>query len=418
MAKIISIKGRQVFDSRGNPTVEAEVFLENNISATAISPSGASTGAFEAHELRDQDKNSFLGKSVNKAIENINNRISKKLKGLESSDQKTIDKALLDLDGTENKKNLGANATLAVSLANSKCSALSNKKSLFKNLGNSFSLPIPLMNIINGGAHADNDLNIQEFMIRPDSAKNFMDAIEKCYVVIQNLKKLLKSKNMLTNVGDEGGFAPSINTNEQALELIVSSIEKSNLKPGEDIVICLDVAANELINKKGEYSIQSKNYTSVEDNISYYKKLTSNYPIKSIEDPFAEEDWNSWKKVTNEIGSNVQIVGDDLFVTNSKRLSKGIKEKSANSILVKPNQIGTLTETLDVISMAKAANFKTIISHRSGDTEDTFIADLASATMSSQIKTGSLARSERVAKYNRLLRIEEELGKQAKMAKI
>ena len=418
MAKIISIKGRQVFDSRGNPTVEAEVFLENNISATAISPSGASTGAFEAHELRDQDKNSFLGKSVNKAIENINNRISKKLKGLESSDQKTIDKALLDLDGSENKKNLGANATLAVSLANSKCSALSNKKSLFKNLGNSFSLPIPLMNIINGGAHADNDLNIQEFMIRPDSAKNFMDAIEKCYVVIQNLKKLLKSKNMLTNVGDEGGFAPSINTNEQALELIVSSIEKSNLKPGEDIVICLDVAANELINKKGEYSIQSKNYTSVEDNISYYKKLTSNYPIKSIEDPFAEEDWDSWKKITNEIGSNVQIVGDDLFVTNSRRLSKGIKEKSANSILVKPNQIGTLTETLDVISMAKTANFKTIISHRSGDTEDTFIADLASATMSSQIKTGSLARSERVAKYNRLLRIEEELGKQAKMAKI
>ena len=418
MAKIISIKGRQVFDSRGNPTVEAEVFLENNISATAISPSGASTGAFEAHELRDQDKNSFLGKSVNKAIENINNRISKKLKGFESSDQKTIDKALLDLDGSENKKNLGANATLAVSLANSKCSALSNKKSLFKNLGNSFSLPIPLMNIINGGAHADNDLNIQEFMIRPDSAKNFMDAIEKCYVVIQNLKKLLKSKNMLTNVGDEGGFAPSINTNEQALELIVSSIEKSNLKPGEDIVICLDVAANELINKKGEYSIQSKNFTSVEDNISYYKKLTSNYPIKSIEDPFAEEDWDSWKKITNEIGSNVQIVGDDLFVTNSKRLSKGIKEKSANSILVKPNQIGTLTETLDVISMAKTANFKTIISHRSGDTEDTFIADLASATMSSQIKTGSLARSERVAKYNRLLRIEEELGKQAKMAKI
>ena len=418
MAKIISIKGRQVFDSRGNPTVEAEVFLENNISATAISPSGASTGAFEAHELRDQDKNSFLGKSVNKAIENINNRISKKLKGLESSDQKTIDKALLDLDGSENKKNLGANATLAVSLANSKCSALSNKKSLFKNLGNSFSLPIPLMNIINGGAHADNDLNIQEFMIRPDSAKNFMDAIEKCYVVIQNLKKLLKSKNMLTNVGDEGGFAPSINTNEQALELIVSSIEKSNLKPGEDIVICLDVAANELINKKGEYSIQSKNFTSVEDNISYYKKLTSNYPIKSIEDPFAEEDWDSWKKITNEIGSNVQIVGDDLFVTNSRRLSKGIKEKSANSILVKPNQIGTLTETLDVISMAKTANFKTIISHRSGDTEDTFIADLASATMSSQIKTGSLARSERVAKYNRLLRIEEELGNQAKMARI
>ena len=418
MVKIKSIKGRQVFDSRGNPTVEAEVFLENNISATAISPSGASTGAFEAHELRDKDKNKFLGKSVNIAVANINNKISDKLKGFNSDDQKNIDQALRDLDGSENKKNLGANATLAVSLANFKCSALSNKKSLFRHLGNNFSLPIPLMNIINGGAHADNDLNVQEFMVRPDSAKNFMDAIEKCYLVIQNLKKLLKSNKMLTNVGDEGGFAPSINTNEQALDLIVDAIEKSNLKPGKDIVICLDVAANELINEKGEYSIQSKNYTSVDQNISYYKKLTSSYPIKSIEDPFAEEDWESWKKITNEIGKNVQIVGDDLFVTNEKRLSKGIKEKSANSILVKPNQIGTLTETLDVISMAKKANFNTIISHRSGDTEDTFIADLASATMSSQIKTGSLARSERVAKYNRLLRIEEELGNHAKMAKI
>ena len=418
MAKIKSIKGRQVFDSRGNPTVEAEVFLENNISAIAISPSGASTGAFEAHELRDQDKNKFLGKSVNIAVKNINNKISNKLKGLESDDQKNIDNVLLDLDGSENKSNLGANATLAVSLANSKCSSLSNKKSLFKNLGNSFSLPIPLMNIINGGAHADNDLNIQEFMIRPDSAKNFMDAIQKCYIVIQNLKKLLKSKKMLTNVGDEGGFAPSINTNEQALELIVAAIEKSNLKPGKDIAICLDVAANELINNKGEYSIQSNNYTPVEDNINYYKKLISIYPIKSIEDPFAEDDWESWKKITKEIGKSVQIVGDDLFVTNTKRLNKGIENKVANCILVKPNQIGTLTETLDVISMAKAADFKTIISHRSGDTEDTFIADLAVATMSSQIKTGSLARSERVAKYNRLLRIEEELGNLAKMARI
>ena len=418
MAKIKNIKGRQVFDSRGNPTVEAEVFLENNISATAISPSGASTGAFEAHELRDNDKNKFLGKSVNIAVENINGKISKKLKDLDSNDQKNIDKVLLDLDGSENKTNLGANATLAVSLANSKCSALSQKKSLYKYLGNNFSLPIPLMNIINGGAHADNDLNIQEFMIRPDSARNFMDAIEKCYIVIQNLKKILKSKKMLTNVGDEGGFAPSINTNEQALELITNSIEKSNLKPGKDMVICLDVAANELINQKGEYAIQSKNFTSIDDNINYYKKLTSNYPIKSIEDPFAEEDWNSWNKITKEIGKNVQIVGDDLFVTNSERLNKGIKEKSANCILVKPNQIGTLTETLEVISIAKAANFNTIISHRSGDTEDTFIADLATATMASQIKTGSLARSERVAKYNRLLRIEEELGKQAKMARI
>jgi enolase len=418
MVKIKSIKGRQVFDSRGNPTIEAEVSLDNGISATAISPSGASTGTFEAHELRDQDKTRFLGKSVNIAVENINNKISPKLKNLDTDDQSNLDKVLLELDGTENKTNLGANATLAVSLANAKCSALSNNQSLFKNLGKSYSLPVPLMNIINGGAHADNDLNIQEFMIRPDSAKNFMDAIEKCFLVIQNLKKILQSKKMLTNVGDEGGFAPSINTNEEALELIIQAIEKSNLKPGIDIVICLDVAANELFNKKGEYSIQSKSFESVDNIIDYYKKITSNYPIKSIEDPFAEEDWSAWKKVTNSIGNSVQIVGDDLFVTNTKRLKKGIQEKSANSILVKPNQIGTLTETLEVISMAKKANFNTIISHRSGDTEDTFIADLAVATMSSQIKTGSLARSERVAKYNRLLRIEEELGNSAKMAKI
>ena len=418
MAKITNVKGRQIFDSRGNPTVEAEVFLENGISASSISPSGASTGAFEAHELRDKDLKKFLGKSVNKAVENINKKICTQLKNLSANNQEQIDKVLLELDGSENKTNLGANATLAVSLAYAKCSAIENQISLFKNLGKSYSLPIPLMNIINGGAHADNDLNIQEFMIRPDSAKNFMDAIEKCFLVIQNLKKLLKSKKMLTNVGDEGGFAPSINTNEEALELIVQAIEKSDLKPGNDIVICLDVAANELINDKGEYSIQSKTFTSVVDVLNYYQKLTSKYPIKSIEDPFAEDDWESWKKMTNILGKKIQIVGDDLFVTNTKRLKKGILEKSANSILVKPNQIGTLTETLEVIEMAKKANFNTIISHRSGDTEDTFIADLAVATMSSQIKTGSLARSERVAKYNRLLRVEEELGNKAKMARI
>ena len=418
MPKITNVKGRQIFDSRGHPTVEAEVFLDNNISATAIAPSGASTGAYEAHELRDQNKNKFLGKSVYKAVENINSKIDRKLKGMDPNDQSEIDKVLLELDGSENKKNLGANATLAVSLANSKSSALSVKSPLYKNLGKSFSLPNPLMNIINGGAHADNDLKIQEFMIRPDSAKNFIDAIEKCYFVIQNLKSLLKSKKMLTNVGDEGGFAPSINTNEEALELIVKAIEKSKLIPGKDIVICLDVAANELINKEGEYSIQSNSFVTVDKVIDYYKKLISNYPIKSIEDPFAEDDWNSWGKITEEIGKNIQIVGDDLFVTNSRRLKKGIANKSANSILVKPNQIGTLSETLEVITMAKSANFNTIISHRSGDTEDTFIADLAVSTQSSQIKTGSLARSERVAKYNRLLRIEEELGNQAKMAKI
>ena len=418
MAKIINVKGRQVFDSRGNPTVEAEVFLDNNISATAISPSGASTGAFEAHELRDQDKDNFLGKSVKKAVENINKKIGSSLKGLDPTDQLKIDEILLDLDGSENKKNLGANATLAVSLANSKSAAKSVNKPLYKNLGKSFSLPYPLMNIINGGAHADNDLNIQEFMIRPDSAKNFMDAVEKCFLVIKNLKDLLRSNKMLTNVGDEGGFAPSINTNEEALEFIVKAIEKSKLMPGKDIVICLDVAANELMNKEGQYSIESNNFTTVENVVNYYKKLVSKYPIKSIEDPFSEEDWMSWKKITAEIGQNVQIVGDDLFVTNSKRLNKGIDNKSANCILVKPNQIGTLSETLEVVTMAKKANFNTIISHRSGDTEDTFIADLAVATESSQIKTGSLARSERVAKYNRLLRIEEEPGNQVKMAKI
>ena len=418
MVKISNVKGRQVFDSRGNPTVEAEVHLDNGIVASAISPSGASTGAFEAHELRDHDKKKFLGKSVNVAVDNINKKISLNLKGLDPTDQFKIDKVLLDLDGTENKTNLGANATLAVSLASSKSASLLQKNSLYKNLGKTFSLPNPLMNIINGGAHADNDLKIQEFMIRPDSARNFMDAIEKCFLVIQNLKILLKSKKMLTNVGDEGGFAPSINTNEEALELIVNAIEKSNLTPGKDIVICLDVAANELINKEGKYSIQSSNFNSVDEVVNYYKKIITLYPIKSIEDPFAEEDWNAWKKITSAIEKNTQIVGDDLFVTNSKRLKRGIDEKSANSILVKPNQIGTLSETLDVISIAKKANFNTIISHRSGDTEDTFIADLAVATESSQIKTGSLARSERVAKYNRLLRIEEELGNHSKMAKI
>ena len=297
MVKITKVQGRQVFDSRGNPTVEAEVYLENGISATAISPSGASTGAFEAHELRDKDIYNFLGKSVNIAVANINKKISPSLIGLDPSDQSKIDKVLLDLDGSENKTNLGANATLAVSLANSKLAALINKKSLFKNLGKSFSLPNPLMNIINGGAHADNDLKIQEFMIRPDSAKNFMDAVHKCFLVIQNLKILLKSKKMHTNVGDEGGFAPSINTNEEALELIVNAIEKSKLIPGKDIAICLDVAANELINKDGYYSIQSNNFESVDDIINYYKKLTSDYPIKSIEDPFAEEDWPAWKKL-------------------------------------------------------------------------------------------------------------------------
>ena len=418
MAKIISVKGRQVFDSRGNPTVEAEVFLSNNIKASAIVPSGASTGAHEAYELRDKNKNYFLGKSVLNAVENINSKINKKLKNIKIDQQKKIDTTLIELDGTENKKKLGANSLLAVSLAASKAAAINNKKELYKNLGKNYCLPRPLMNIINGGAHADNNLKIQEFMIRPDSAKNFMDAIEKCFLVIQSLKKILKSKKLLTNVGDEGGFAPSIESNEDALNLIVDAIDKSKLKSGKDINICLDVAGNELIDNNGNYSLNSSQFINVDDSINYYKKLVNKYPIKSIEDPFAENDWNAWTKLTSEIGKNVQIVGDDLFVTNSDRLKKGIKNKSANSILIKVNQIGTLTETLDVINLAKKYNFNTIISHRSGDTEDTFIADLAVATQSSQIKTGSLARSERVAKYNRLLRIEEQLGKSAKMASI
>jgi len=418
MTKIIKVVGRQVFDSRGNPTVEAEVFLNDNSKASAIVPSGASTGAFEAYELRDGNKDYFLGKSVLKAVKNINTIINKSLKNINVGDQKKIDQILLDLDGTDNKKKLGANSLLAVSLAVSKVAANSKKKELYQHLGKKFLLPKPLMNIINGGAHADNNLRIQEFMIRPDSAKNFMDAIEKCFLVIQSLKKILQSKKLLTNVGDEGGFAPSVNSNEEALEMIVDAIEKSKLKPGKDINICLDVAANELMNDVGQYSLNSSQFISVDESINYYKKIVSKYPIKSIEDPFAENDWKAWSKLTKEIGKNVQIVGDDLFVTNVTRLKRGIKEKSANSILIKVNQIGTLTETLNVIELAKKNNFSTIISHRSGDTEDTFIADLAVATQSNQIKTGSLARSERVAKYNRLLRIEEQLGKATKIARI
>jgi len=414
VSKIIKVHARQVFDSRGNPTIEAEVVLDNKIKTSAIVPSGASTGAFEAHELRDNDKNYFLGKSVLKAVENVNSIISKNIINLDPNDQKKIDDILLTLDGSENKKNLGANSLLAVSLAVRKAATILNNEN-YSNSKKNVCLPYPLMNIINGGAHADNDLNIQEFMIRPDSAKNFMDAIEKCFLVIQNLKKILKSKNLLVNVGDEGGFAPSINSNEEALSLIVDAIESAKLKPGKDLSICLDVAANELMDKNGNYSIQSGSFDNVDNVIKYYKSIVSQYPIKSIEDPFGEEDWNAWTKLTSELGKNVQIVGDDLFVTNEKRLKKGIDEKSANSILIKVNQIGTLTETLNVIDLAQKNNFTTVISHRSGDSEDTFIADLAVSTNSSQIKTGSLARSERVAKYNRLLRIEEELGNKAKM---
>ena len=398
MAKIKKVKGRQVFDSRGNPTVEAEVFSEN-LSALAIVPSGASTGTHEAYELRDKDNIDYLGKSVLKAVENINGPISKALKNIEVNEQSKIDQILIDLDGTEQKKKLGANAILAVSIASCKLAAKEKKLSLFKHLSKSqkYQLPIPLLNIINGGVHAKNNLDIQEFMIRPENSNSFSEAIRKSFLVIQNLKTFIDN----TNVGDEGGFAPNLKNTEDAIKLITNSIEKSGFKPGEDFSICLDVAANEL---KQPMSIDN------------YLELIKKYSIKSIEDPFKEDDWSSWKKLTNS--SNIQIVGDDLFATNLMRLKKGIEQKSANAVLVKLNQIGTLTETLDVIDLAHKSGFKTIISHRSGDSEDTFIADLAVATNSSQIKTGSLARSERVAKYNRLLKIEEELGKRSKMNKI
>ena len=404
MSKIKYVKGRQVFDSRGNPTVEAEIILENGLIGRSIVPSGASTGRYEAHELRDKNKE-YLNKSVFDAVNNINNKISKSLINKNSTDQRAIDEILINLDGTGNKSNLGANAILAVSIANLKVSAKLENKEIYKYLKNKtdpiFSMPFPLMNIINGGAHANNSLEIQEFMIRPDGANSFKECMRMCFLVIQDLKKNLEDKNISTSVGDEGGFAPSLGSDEEAIELIMKSISSSGFKPGKDISICLDVAANELKKPK---------------NVEYFLNITKKYPIKSVEDPFSEDDWENWKQLTQK--TNTQIVGDDLFVTNKNRLEKGIKEKSANSILIKPNQIGTISETLETIKLAQDNDFATIISHRSGDSEDTFIADLAVATNSSQIKTGSLARSERVAKYNRLLRIEEKLGKLSKMTKI
>jgi len=417
VSKIIKVKARQVFDSRGNPTIEAEVFTKNN-SALAICPSGASTGTYEAFEKRDKNNKRYLGKSVLNAINLINTKISKKLKGQNVHDQERIDTLLINLDGTRQKTRLGANSILAVSMAVKKLSATVKKLPLFKTflVKNNFKLPYPLMNIINGGAHANNGLRIQEFMIRPDRAKNFSDAMRICYVVIKNLSKIIKNRGLSTSVGDEGGFAPMISSNNQALDLIVSAIKKSGFVNGRDVSICLDVAANELY-KKGKYSIHSKSFVSVEKSIKEFKKIIAKYKIKSIEDPFAENDWISWNKLMKNI-SKVQVVGDDLYVTNLERLKKGFLNISSNAILIKLNQIGTVSETIEVIKFAQIIGFKTIISHRSGDSEDTFIADLAVGTNSDQIKTGSLARSERVAKYNQLLRIEERLGKKARMNKI
>jgi len=417
MPKISKIKARQVFDSRGIPTIESEIHLDDGNKASAIVPSGASTGTHEAFELRDVENKNYLGKSVLKAIEKVNGEISKALIGFVVDDQKKIDKTLIELDGTKQKKRLGANAILSVSLASNKVAAVSKNIPLYQNIGNYKTLPLPLMNIINGGSHANNSLRIQEFMIRPNKAKNFKEAINICFLVIQKLKSIMSNKNHPTTLGDEGGFAPNLSNNEEAIELILKAIEDSGFKAGTDISICLDVAANELFKEK-KYSVNSSKFISSDKTIEYYLDLIKKYPIKSIEDPFAEDDWDSWVNLTKLLTKDIQLVGDDLFVTNRERLLKGINSKAANAILIKPNQIGTLTETIEVIDLAQKNNYKTIISHRSGDSEDTFIADLAVATNSSQIKTGSLARSERVAKYNRLLKIEDELGNSAKIAKV
>jgi len=417
MSKILKVRARQVFDSRGNPTIEAEIYTKH-LSASAICPSGASTGSYEAFEKRDINNKKYLGKSVLIAVDKVNTKISKKLRGTNIHDQTRLDTTLINLDGTRQKINLGANAILAVSMAAKKLSAKIKNIPLYKTflVKNNFKLPYPLMNIINGGAHANNGLRIQEFMIRPDKAKSFSEAMRICYIVISNLRDLIIKKGLSTSVGDEGGFAPMINSNEKALDLIVTAIHKSGFTNGKDVSICLDVAANEL-SKNNMYSIHSKKYISVDRSIKKYQKIIDKYKIKSIEDPFGENDWVSWNKMMKTI-KNVQIVGDDLYVTNLERLKKGFLNNSSNSILIKLNQIGTVSETLEVIKFAQIIGYKTIISHRSGDSEDTFIADLAVGTNSNQIKTGSLARSERVAKYNQLLRIEEELGNKSTMNKI
>tara|TARA_B100000700_G_scaffold37608_1_gene37237 strand:+ start:6328 stop:7584 length:1257 start_codon:yes stop_codon:yes gene_type:complete len=417
MTKITKVIARQVFDSRGNPTIEAEVFCKN-LSSSAICPSGASTGTFEAYEKRDKNNKKYLGKSVLKSVGLVNTVISKNLKNKNVHNQEKIDSLLINLDGTKQKIKFGANAILSVSMAVKKLSAKLKKIPLYKAflLKKDFKLPYPLMNIINGGAHADNGLRIQEFMIRPDKAKSFSEAVRISFLVIQHLKGLIKNKGLSTSVGDEGGFAPMISKNEEALDLIVRAINKAGFRNGRDVSICLDVAANELF-KKNLYSIHSKKFESVEKSIKNYVKIINKYKIKSIEDPFSENDWSSWSKLMNSV-KKTQIVGDDLYVTNLERLKKGFLNNSSNAILIKLNQIGTVSETLEVIKFAQIIGYETIISHRSGESEDTFIADLAVGTNSSQIKTGSLSRSERVAKYNQLLRIEEELGKNAKMNKI
>lgn len=415
MSSIIDIHARQILDSRGNPTIEADVFTEDGGFGRAAVPSGASTGIHEALELRDGNSSKYLGKGVLKAVDNVNNIIADALDGMDVTDQNELDKCMLDLDGTENKSKLGANAMLAVSLACARAAADDLGMPLYRYLGgvNANTLPIPLMNILNGGAHADNSIDFQEFMIMPVKANSFSDALRMGVEVFHNLKSVLKSKGYSTNVGDEGGFAPEIKSNEEAIETVLESITKAGYTPGKDIYIAMDAASSELFDSNtGNYVFKKsdKRILSGDQMVEFWANWTSQYPILSIEDGLAEDDWNSWKKLTDAIGGKVQLVGDDLFVTNVKRLSRGIREGIANSILVKVNQIGTLTETMDAIQMATAAGYTNIMSHRSGETEDSTIADLCVAMNSGLIKTGSASRSDRMAKYNQLLRIEEELG--------
>ena len=416
--EIESVRALEVLDSRGNPTVQVEVVTEGGFSGVAMVPSGASTGSFEAVELRDGDKERYLGKGVLKAVENVNKVISKEIEGMNVYEQAKIDATMIKLDGTENKGKLGANAMLGVSLAVAKAAAASLGMSLYNYIGgvNAKELPVPMMNIMNGGKHADSSLSVQEFMIMPVGAKTFSECMRMGVEVYHNLKKVLKSKGYSTGVGDEGGFAPNLGSEEEAVELIIEAIKQAGYKPGEDVCLALDVAATEMfdeakkIGKDGYYFWKTDEFKTKDQMIDFIVELAEKYPIISIEDGLAEEDWESWKKLTERIGNKVQLVGDDLFVTNMKRLQKGIDNNTANSILIKLNQIGTLTETLDAIELAKRNGYTAVVSHRSGETEDTTLADVAVATNAEQIKTGAPCRTDRVAKYNRLLNIEAELG--------
>ena len=410
MSAIEVVRAREILDSRGNPTVEVEVLLEDGTVSRAAVPSGASTGAFEAYELRDGDKSRYLGKGVTKAVDAVNDEISAQIEGLDATDQRIVDAALIELDGTDNKARLGANAILGVSLAVAKAAADSADLPLFRYLGgpNAHVLPVPMMNIINGGAHADTGVDIQEFMILPLGADSFSEGLRWGVETYHALKSLLNAKGLSTGLGDEGGFAPNLDSNRAALDLLVEAITKAGFTPGKDIALGLDVASTEFYSD-GAYTFEGKQL-SAGDLSSYYAELVAAYPLVTIEDPLAEDDWEGWAQLTTDLGGKVQIVGDDLFVTNPTRLARGIGAKAANSILVKVNQIGTLTETLDAVALAQRSGYTAVLSHRSGETEDTTIADLAVATDSGQIKTGAPARSERVAKYNQLLRIEEELG--------